>query len=162
MKLLRQSLLTFWCLVLVPPPIHAIEFTAQVIGVSDGDTITVLHGRHQQRVRLNGIDCPERGQSWSKKAKQFTSFMVFDRDVTVREFGRDKYGRIIAGVITPEGKSLNHELVREGLAWWYRKHPQDQSENVAIQMEANRTALTLMRHAIDRRLTSEQATPVAP
>jgi micrococcal nuclease len=127
LKLLRQSLLTFWVLVLVPSPIHAAEFTAHVVGVSDGDTITVLHGRQQQKVRLNGIDCPERGQPWSKKAKQFTSFMVFGRDVIVREFGRDQYGRLLADVITPEGKSLNHELVREGLAWWYRKRSQDQS-----------------------------------
>jgi micrococcal nuclease len=106
-------------------PVHAAEFRAQVI--SDGDTITILHGRHQQKERLNGIDCPERGQPRSKKAKQFTSFMVFGRDVTVREFGKDQYGRVIADIITPEGKSLNHELVREGLAWWYRKHSQDQS-----------------------------------
>jgi endonuclease YncB( thermonuclease family) len=92
-----------------------------------GKSPASLHGHHQQKVRLNGIDRPERGQPWSKKAKQFTSFMVFGRDVTVREFGRDKYGRLIADIITPEGQKLNHELAREGLAWWYRKHSQDQS-----------------------------------
>ncbi len=105
---------------------HA-DFTYKVVGVSDGDTITVLHDGKGERIRLHGIDCPERRQAFGKRAKQFTSTLVFGETVTVQVVDRDRYGRTVGVVLLPDGRSLNHELVRAGLAWMYRRYTNDQS-----------------------------------
>ena len=102
------------------------EFTGRVVGIVDGDTIDVLHNGKAKRVRLYGIDCPEREQAYGKKAKWFTSDLAFRKTVTVIVKDRDRYGRTIGEVILPNGKSLNNELVRAGYAWWYFKYaPKD-------------------------------------
>jgi len=98
------------------------NFTGEVVGVLDGDTIEVLHNNRAERIRLNGIDCPEKGQPYDKKAKQATSELVFGEHVTLQTFGKDKYGRTIANVLLPDGTNVNHELVKQGWCWWYRKY----------------------------------------
>ncbi len=97
------------------------------MGVSDGDTITVLHNGKGERIRLHGIDCPEKRQAFGNRAKQFTSNLVFAKTVTVQAVDRDRYGRTVGGVLMPDGRSLNHELVWAGLAWMYRRYTTDQS-----------------------------------
>ncbi len=104
---------------------HA-DFTYKVVGVSDGDTITVLHDGKAERIRLHGIDCPEKRQAFGNRAKQFTSTLVFGTTVTVQVMDRDRYGRTVGVVLLPDGRSLNHELVRAGLAWMYRRYTNDQ------------------------------------
>ena len=104
----------------------AADFTAKAIGVSDGDTITVLYQGYPQKIRLEGIDCPEKAQAFGQRAKQFTSDLAFGRVVTIRGLEkRDRYDRILGEVILPDGRSLNHELLRAGFAWWYRKYSHD-------------------------------------
>jgi micrococcal nuclease len=98
-----------------------------VVGVSDGDTIKVMYQGHAERVRLYGIDCPEKGQAFGNRAKQFTSKMVFGKNVLVKTHGCDKYGRILGDVFTPDGRSLNQELVRAGYAWWFRRYSNDRN-----------------------------------
>ena len=66
--------------------------------VLDGDTIEVLHNTHAERVRLNGIDCPEKGQAYGDRAKQAASALVFGRDVILQTHGQDKYKRTLADV----------------------------------------------------------------
>ncbi len=97
------------------------------MGVSDGDTITVLHKGKGERIRLHGIDCPEKRQAFGNRAKQFTSKLIFVKIVTVQVLDRDRYGRTVGVVLLPDGRSLNHELVRAGLAWMYRRYTDDQS-----------------------------------
>jgi endonuclease YncB( thermonuclease family) len=102
---------------------HALaDFSGKVVGVSDGDTITVLRERTPVKVRLYGIDCPESGQDFGSRAKLFTSELVFGKVVTVIPHDTDRYGRTVADVVLPDGRSLNQELVKAGLAWWYRKY----------------------------------------
>ncbi len=105
----------------------AADFTGCVVGVADGDTITVLHNGKGERIRLHGIDCPEKRQAFGNRAKQFTSTLVFGKTVTVQILDRDRYGRTVGVVLLPDGRSLNHELVRAGLAWMYRRYTNDQS-----------------------------------
>jgi endonuclease YncB( thermonuclease family) len=101
-------------------------FSGQVVGVVDGDNIEVLHDNRRQRIRLNGIDCPEMGQAYGANAKQATSELVFGKEVTLHTHGKDKSGRTIADVLLPDGSNLNQRLVREGWCWWYQKHaPKD-------------------------------------
>jgi endonuclease YncB( thermonuclease family) len=101
------------------------EFTARVVGVTDGDTLTVLHDHRSATVRLLGVDAPEKRQAYGERAKQFTADLAFDRTVTVRTAGRDRNGRLLGEVVLPDGRSLNQELVRAGYAWWFRKYSRD-------------------------------------
>jgi endonuclease YncB( thermonuclease family) len=116
-------------------PGAAPEFRGQVVGVTDGDTITVLHDRRSEKIRLNGIDAPERGQPFGERAKQFTSRLAFGQEATVRVIDHDRYGRTIAEVILADGRSLNRELVRSGHAWWYRRYSMDPTLGV-LEAEA--------------------------
>lgn len=106
------------------PPKQAPEgtFSGKVVGVSDGDTIKVLYNNKEVKVRLWGIDCPEKKQAFGTKAKNFTSDMVFGRNVTVESRDTDRYGRTVGWVTAPDGRVLNRELLRAGLAWYYEDY----------------------------------------
>jgi endonuclease YncB( thermonuclease family) len=110
--------------VLAPLFVHA-EFMGKVVGVIDGDSIRVMHEGKAEQIRLLGIDCPEKRQLFGTKAKQYTSELAFGQDVTVYGDRRDRYGRRLAEVLLPDGRSLNQELVTAGLAWWFRKYSKD-------------------------------------
>ena len=100
------------------------SFAARCVGVTDGDTITVLTGTETTKIRLEGIDTPERGQDFSRRATQFTSSLVFDRQVRVFPKERDRYGRLVARVEV-EATDVSLELVRAGLAWHYKRYSSD-------------------------------------
>lgn len=121
---------------LLAPPALADEFAGRVVGVIDGDTIDVLHNGHAERIRLNGIDCPEKGQAYGKKAKHASSDLAFEKDVTLHTFGKDKYGRIIADVLLSDGTNVNQELVKEGWCWWYRKYAPGDTVLEGLEQEA--------------------------
>jgi micrococcal nuclease len=98
----------------------------KVTGIKDGDTFEVLIDGKQEVVRLAHIDCPERGQPFGKAAKQFASDLCFGKAVVVREEGRrDRYGRMIATVSLLNGKVVNKDLVRAGLAWHFTRYSDD-------------------------------------
>jgi endonuclease YncB( thermonuclease family) len=100
----------------------AADFSAIIIRVLDGDTPEVLHNQHPERIRLSGIDCPEKGQASGKKAKQAASALVFGKEVMLQTHGLDKYGRTIADVLLPDSTKVTHSLVKDGWCWWYRKY----------------------------------------
>src|SRR5437773_10718208 len=75
------------------------DFTGRVVGISDGDTITVMHHGRAEKIRFYGIDCPENGQPFSSRAEQFTSRLAFGKEVKVSAKGKDRYGRTVADVI---------------------------------------------------------------
>lgn len=106
-------------------PAGAEQFQGQVVGVSDGDTLTVLCNGVPRRVRLEGIDCPEKRQAFGARARQFSAERAFGRTVTVVTSATDRYGRDVGVVILPGGRVLNRELVAGGLAWQYRKYSSD-------------------------------------
>lgn len=143
MRLKRVRYATLLVLLLVASGVAAsTEFAGRVVGVTDGDTLTVLHEGHGEKIRLDGIDCPESHQAFGSKAKQFASELGFGKEVTVKTKGRDKYGRTIGEVILPDGRSLNRELVRAGLAWWYRQYSTDQTiGDLEIEARAGRMGL---------------------
>lgn len=94
----------------------------KVIGISDGDTIKILKDGKTVRIRLYGIDTPEKNQEYGQKAKQFTSNLVYGKHVTIRVHDTDRYGRIVGEVILSNGTNLNDELVKNGFAWWYKRY----------------------------------------
>jgi micrococcal nuclease len=107
------------CFLLLPHPAWA--WSSKVVGVTDGDTITVLRDKHPQKIRLYGIDCPEKRQPFGKRAKQFTSELVFGKVVEVEPVTTDRYGRTVA-FVRVENLSVNEELIKEGLAWIYARY----------------------------------------
>ena len=92
-----------------------------MIGVADGDTITVLHENLPERIRLYVIDCPEKRQPFGKTAKQFTSELVFGKLVDIEPVAVDRYGRTVA-FVRIEDITVNEELIKEGLAWVYVRY----------------------------------------
>jgi endonuclease YncB( thermonuclease family) len=112
------------------------DFTTHVVGVLDGDTIEVLHNGRAERIRLSGIDCPEKGQAYGKRAKQAASELVFGKDVTLQTHGHDKYGRTLADVLLPDGTNVNHTLVKDGWCWWYRKYAPGDTELEQLEKSA--------------------------
>lgn len=119
MKQLGFLLLLFVCACnsVETPPRERV--TAKVTGIKDGDTIEVLINGKSETIRLLGIDCPERKQAFGTKAKQFTSALCFGKMVTLESGERDQYKRLLATVFV-EGKNINQELVKAGLAWRYK------------------------------------------
>ena len=113
----------------------ASDFTGPVVSVLDGDTIEVLHDHYPERLRLNGIDCPEKGQAYGKRTKQAASELVFGKEVTLQTHGHDKYKRMIADVLLPDGTNVNQELVKQGWCWWYRKYAPGSTTLVRLEVE---------------------------
>lgn len=114
----------------------ALTWNGSVVGVFDGDTLDVLHNRHAERIRLYGVDCPEKGQAFGKAAKLMTSALAFGRTVTVKPHDTDRYKRVVAEVFLPDGTNLNHSLVKEGWCWWYRKYAPEDTVLEALEREA--------------------------
>ena len=101
--------------------------TGRVVRIADGDTVTVLDATNtQHRIRLQGIDAPESHQAFGTQSKKSLSDLIFDKDVTVVYDKRDQYSRLV-GKILFEGKDINLEQVKAGMAWHYREYEREQS-----------------------------------
>jgi endonuclease YncB( thermonuclease family) len=108
---------------LLPFPAFAASFQARVVSIADGDTITVLDAdKRRIKIRLYGIDCPEKGQPFGTRARQATADAVMGKDVGIRPVDTDRYGRTVALVSAPGREMLNGWLVRTGMAWVYMQH----------------------------------------
>ena len=121
------------------------EFRGRVVGVSDGDTITVLVDRAPVRIRLWGIDAPERRQPHGRRARQFTASLAMGQAVAVRVKDRDRYGRQVAVVVLADGRELNREIVRAGYAWWARRYAPEDLELERAESAARRRRAGLWR-----------------
>ena len=99
----------------------------RVIGVHDGDTITLLlEGNQKLKIRLAQIDAPELDQAFGQQSKQSLSDMVFNRTIKVDKETTDKYGRTV-GTLLVEGVDANKEQVKQGMAWVYKQYLHDKS-----------------------------------
>ncbi len=120
---MRKTKAFILSLVLILLPSFSWAWSGEVVGITDGDTITVLNSKTLKdvKIRLYGIDTPERGQAFSKRAKQFTSKLVYGKVVEVEVMDTDRYGRTVA-MIYADKNLLNEELVKAGLAWVYYQY----------------------------------------
>lgn len=123
----------------------AAEFSGRVVAVTDGDTIGVLVANEEYKIRLHGIDTPERKQDFGTRAKQFTSDLVFGKEVRVEVKYRDRYGREVGVVYLVDGRNLNHELVKAGMAWWYEEYAPNDETLEQLQTEARKNRRGLWR-----------------
>lgn len=128
---------------------------AEVIGIQDGDTIELKFlysgkkaGRRTGkpiRIRLLHVNSPERGQPFYKVAKQFTSDNCFRKTVQIRHAGNfDKYGRLLGEVVLPDGRVLNKELVKKGLAVHFKKYSTS-TEYANLEIQARKKRLGIWR-----------------
>lgn len=114
----------------------AADITGIVVGVADGDTVTVLDtNKAQHKVRLAGIDSPEKAQPFGQRAKQRMSALVFGKVVRLEGDKRDRYGRTVAKVWVsppdcqrcPQTLDAGLAVLTSGLAWHYKKYQNEQS-----------------------------------
>ena len=109
-------------LLLLPSIVCSGTINGKVIKVADGDTITILTpGNEQIKIRLSAVDTPEGSQAFGKRAKQFTSRMVYKKNVQVEKETVDRYGRTV-GFVYIDGANLNEQIIRNGYGWVYRKY----------------------------------------
>ena len=97
-------------------PTFAATFTGQEVAITDGDTITVFVSGQQVKVRLYGIDAPERKQPFGVRSRQYLSDLCFQKKARVDDLGRDRYGRVVGRVVCA-GKDTSVEMIRAGMAW---------------------------------------------
>ncbi len=103
-------------------------YQGRTVGVSDGDTITVLDSSNtQHKVSLSGIDAPEKSQPFGQRSKHSLRDLVFGKAVTVETTKRDRYGREVGKVLADGGLDVNLEQVRRGLTWHYKAYEREQS-----------------------------------
>jgi micrococcal nuclease len=136
MKRLQWATLPVLCIALLLSA-PAYGWSGRVCGVTDGDTISVLQDGRAVKLRLYGIDCPEKHQAFGMRARQFTSSLAFGKEVEVRPVDRDRYGRLIAWVYVGP-RCLNEELLRAGFAWHFKRYSRD-SHLAELELQA-RTA----------------------
>jgi micrococcal nuclease len=129
-----------------PRPAPPKELHATVVRVFDGDSFLVRMDGAEQQVRLQGVDCPEHGQPFGNMAKQFTRELILHKRLTIESVGRDQYDRILGHPRLPDGRRLDYELVRAGMAWWYR-HYSDDPRLGELETEARRDKRGLWRDA---------------
>lgn len=127
---------------------HAELITGRVIGVADGDTINVLDNTHTQyKIRLAGIDAPEKKQAFGTASKRSLSDLVYGKQVEVDWQKQDRYGRAVGKVIV-NGMDVNLEQIKRGMAWFYIKYqneqpPQDRLDYASAQDSAKQGRLGL-------------------
>lgn len=137
---------------------------ANVEKIIDGDTIQVRYKTESIRVRLWGIDTPEYHQAFSRVAKRFTSSLVRDESVRLDLKDWDKYGRMVAIVTMTDGRSLNEELLKSGLAWvhvyyckeaicnkWYGYENRARAERIGLWRDSSPVPPWVWKHKKKKR-----------
>ena len=119
----RLLLLLLFAFSLAPSVVYAQKFTVKVVGISDGDTFTAINRDNLQlKIRVYGIDAPERGQDFGERAKQALSDYVFGQEVTIDVQKTDGWGRYISYVYTSDGRDVSLLMLKDGMAWHFKKY----------------------------------------
>lgn len=131
---------------------EAREIVGRVVSVADGDTITLLDGDKQQhKIRLDGIDAPEKSQAFGDRSKQSLSDLAHGRDARADCHKTDPYGREVCKVLV-DGVDVNLEQVRRGMAWHFKRYereqrPEDRRAYADAEVEARSARRGLWRDA---------------
>lgn len=117
--------------------------TYKVVRIKDGDTFVLLADKQELTVRLAHIDCPEKKQPFGNKAKAYAADLCFEKYVTLLHQGQyDRNKRLIAEIILADGRNVNKELVKNGLAWHFKKYSAD-TIYAALEITAREAAAGL-------------------
>ncbi len=124
------------------------SLSGKVVSITDGDTIKILTSDKQQyKIRLAGIDAPEKGQPYSKAAKKQLSKWIAKKNVCIQSDKKDRYGRVVGKVLLGEA-DVNYSMVAAGYAWHYKKyareqHPLDSQAYAQAEIEARSDVIGL-------------------
>ena len=145
---MRRIFLTIF--VIFPLLLSAQILKGKAVKITDGDTFTLLVDGHEQvKIRIDGIDAPEKGQAFGNRAKEQLSGMIWGEELTVRVMKTDKYGRSIGKVSTPSVVDVGLEMINAGYAWQYREYNKEKSyEDAEILARRNRNGLWLDKNPI--------------
>ncbi len=114
---------------LLASAVHAETYSGRVVAIADGDTLTVLDdSRRKHKIRLAGIDAPEKRQPFGERSKQHLSDLVFGKDIEADCVKVDRNKREVCKVII-SGVDANLAQIRAGMAWWYRAYAKEQSKS---------------------------------
>ena len=117
-------------------PMLGASITGKTVAIVDGDTLEVLYEDTPVRVRLYGIDAPEKHQAFGKRAKRYLRALALQHEVTVTVRDIDREGRLVGEVRLADGRNLSQELVRAGLAWHDRLYAPHDTVLQQLQAEA--------------------------
>lgn len=121
-----NRVLVFIALAVLTTTSNADTLTGRVVGIADGDTLTLLDANNNQhKIRLSGIDSPEKGQPFGQACKKSLSDLAYERAVAIESSKLDRYGRVIGKVLV-NGQDVNLEQVRRGCGWHYKKYQNEQ------------------------------------
>lgn len=113
--------------------------SGRIVAISDGDSLTFLDAANQQhKIRLSGIDAPERRQPFGERARANLAAQAFNRPATADCPKQDRYGRAVC-VVSVDGQDVGQAQVASGLAWWYRQYAREQSPQAREAYEAAET-----------------------
>ncbi len=126
------------------------SLTGKVVRLADGDSITVLDNNIEHKIRLQGIDAPERKQAFGNASRKHLASLVAGKEVTVKCVKRDRYGRIV-GFVLVDGHDVNLAQVKAGMAWFYRYYqlelsPEDRRRYAKAENQARTDRLRLWLH----------------
>lgn len=144
----RSLVYCFLILLCLPIQSFAEVIQAKVVAITDGDTVKVLDGLNKQyKVRLMGIDAPEKNQPYGTRSKQSLSELTYLKQVTVVWNKTDRYQRVVGKILVGD-KDINLEQIRRGMAWHYKKYqgeqtPEDRVKYQEAELEALRNRLGL-------------------
>ena len=145
-------------IVLAASAAHGQSLTGRVVGVSDGDTITVLDAAHRQhKIRLTGIDAPESGQSFGTSSKKALSDCAFGKQAAIEGDKLDRYGRTLGKVVVG-GVDCNLRQISLGLAWHFKRYASERPRAESDAYAAAETAARNARHG----LWADAAAPTPP
>lgn len=133
--MLRHRFFIILFLLLVSARVPAETVTGRIVGISDGDTVTLLDREHvQHKIRVAGIDAPEKKQDFGEKSKSHLSALAYNRQAQADCRKIDRYRRQIC-VVYVDGRDVGLEQVKVGMAWWYQQYAREQSKQERIDYE---------------------------
>jgi micrococcal nuclease len=125
----------------VPVLSRSDELHGKAVRIIDGDTFDLLtDGKKVRRVRLFGIDCPERGQPFYGAAKEELGILMGGAGLNVHIVNTDRYGRSVCIVKTEKGTNVNESLLKTGLTWHY-SHYDHNPEWTKLEQQARRARI---------------------
>jgi endonuclease YncB( thermonuclease family) len=123
--------------------------TGKVVKVTDGDTITLLTSdNRQEKIRLDGIDAPEKKQDYGEKSKQYLASLVAGKTVRVEYKSKDRYGRIL-GTVYVGTLNVNEEMIRKGLAWQYKYNKDRNLTRLQDEAKAKKLNIWSVKNPVD-------------
>ena len=102
------------------------NLSGNVVKIIDGDTYDIIVDGKQTRIRMFGIDAPERGMDYYKVSKQYLGELCMNQGIHLEIVNTDRYGRIVAKSFLADGRELGAEMIRAGMAWHFKRYSDDE------------------------------------